>query len=426
MTAQKKLVIIGTGLAGYMLAKEWRKLDTLTPLILITQDDGNFYSKPLLSTALANKKQAHELVVFNSEAMAKDLNATILTHTSVLAIDSPNKQIVLENDSIPVGFQEAGEARASSRSGAYIEYVSSEMSTQQSQNLKGDGYIDYGNLVLACGADLVLPTIKGNAQNEIAAVNNLIDYQKFRHWLKNKKNIAIMGTGLVGCEFANDLVQAGYQITLISPDHHPLSSLVPSPIGFALQQAFSQQGVTFKLNRWVVEVNHYQDKFQIGLDNGEKLIVDGVFSAVGLRPQLRLAQSAAVKVNEGIVVDRWFRTSDFNIFALGDCAEVNGLIKQYVAPILQGSKALAKTLAGESTPVHYPIMPVVIKTPFFPLVCYPPPKNKVGEWHYEGESQHQRALFFDHEGQLQGYVLAGEKVREKMALAKELPLVFSE
>ena len=385
MTAQKKLVIIGTGLAGYMLAKEWRKLDTLTSLILITQDDGNFYSKPLLSTALANKKQAHELVVFNSEAMAKDLNATILTHTSVLAIDSSNKQIVLEND-----------------------------------------FIDYGNLVLACGADLVLPTIKGNAQNEIAAVNNLIDYQKFRHWLKNKKNIAIMGTGLVGCEFANDLAQAGYQITLISPDHHPLSSLVPSPIGFALQQAFSQQGVTFKLNRWVVEVNHYQDKFQIGLDNGEKLIVDGVFSAVGLRPQLRLAQSAAVKVNEGIVVDRWFRTSDFNIFALGDCAEVNGLIKQYVAPILQGSKALAKTLAGESTPVHYPIMPVVIKTPFFPLVCYPPPKNKVGEWHYEGESQHQRALFFDHEGQLQGYVLAGEKVREKMALAKELPLVFSE
>lgn len=81
--SSKPLVIVGTGLAGYNLAREWRKLDSSTPLLLISADDGRSYSKPMLSTGFAKNKQADELVMADVGAMAEQLNAEIRTHTPV-------------------------------------------------------------------------------------------------------------------------------------------------------------------------------------------------------------------------------------------------------------------------------------------------------------------------------------------------------
>ncbi len=79
------IVIVGTGLAGYTLAKEFRKLDTDTPLVLISADDGRFYSKPMLSNALTKGKSADQLATASAEQMATQLNADIRTHTRVMA-----------------------------------------------------------------------------------------------------------------------------------------------------------------------------------------------------------------------------------------------------------------------------------------------------------------------------------------------------
>ena len=77
------LVIIGSGLAGYTLAREYRKLDPDGSLLIITRDDGHNYSKPMLSTGLAKSKSADDLISMRREQMAELLSATILDHSQV-------------------------------------------------------------------------------------------------------------------------------------------------------------------------------------------------------------------------------------------------------------------------------------------------------------------------------------------------------
>jgi len=326
MNQNKSTIIIGSGLGGYMLAKEWRKLDATTPLQIITADAGDFYSKPLLSTALTKGKTAQALAVNNAAAMAEQLNAKIHTFCRVTSIDAEKQTL------------------------SFID--------QNNQT----NTLEFSRLVLATGANKIKTSLAGDAVDEIMSVNNLGHYAKFRDWLDNKKRIAILGAGLVGCEFTNDLINAGYQVDIIAPEQYPLASLVPESIGKNLITALTAKGVNWHLEKLATAIDKSNDGYNITLSDGNQVTADGVFSAIGLRPNVALAQLSNLKTQRGIVVDRYLRTSHKNIYALGDCAEVAGLVRQYVAPLLQCVRALAKILAGGSEPVCYPCMPVVIKS----------------------------------------------------------------
>jgi len=106
---------------------------------------------------------------------------------------------------------------------------------------------------------------------------------------------------------------------------------------------------------------------------------------------------------------------------MGDCAEVAGHVLVYVAPLMAAARALAATLAGEATDVSYPAMPVAIKTPACPVVVSPPAKDAEGEWHFEGDAPDIKALFRSGAGDLLGFALTGQAVKERMTLTKELP-----
>ncbi len=100
MSENAPLVIIGTGLAGYNLAREWRKLDSETPLLLITADDGRSYSKPMLSTGFSKDKDADGLAMAGAGAMADQLKARILTHTRVTGIDPGHRRIWIGEEEV--------------------------------------------------------------------------------------------------------------------------------------------------------------------------------------------------------------------------------------------------------------------------------------------------------------------------------------
>ena len=87
-SSQSGIVIIGSGLAGYTVIRELRKLDKAIPITLITREPGYFYSKPMLSTALASKKTAEQLLSTNAEDMAAQLEITIIGGADVSAIDT--------------------------------------------------------------------------------------------------------------------------------------------------------------------------------------------------------------------------------------------------------------------------------------------------------------------------------------------------
>src|SRR5207248_2402971 len=184
------IIIIGAGLAGYQLAREFRKLDDATPMTVVTADDGKYYSKPQLSTALTSGKTAETLPTATAEMMAQQLNIAIGTHAFVSAIDPVQKIIFLNDEKIA-----------------------------------------YSKLVLACGADVIKPQLQGDAIHDILSVNHIYHYAEFRDLIKNKKRIAIFGAGLIGCEFANDLSNAGYEVHIIAPVKAPLDLLIPEIVG---------------------------------------------------------------------------------------------------------------------------------------------------------------------------------------------------
>ncbi|MDE8603377.1 hypothetical protein M3I01_010690 [Marinomonas sp. RSW2] len=102
------------------------------------------------------------------------------------------------------------------------------------------------------------------------------------------------------------------------------------------------------------------------------------------------------------------RTNLPDVFAIGDCAEINGQLLPYLAPINAGSPALADCLLGRPTMVNYPLMPVIVKTTTYPLTLYPPAHDLNGHWQIENSNRGTRALFIDDNQQLQGFVLSEE------------------
>jgi rubredoxin---NAD+ reductase len=378
------ITFIGTGLASYTVAREFRKLDKESPLRIITQDDGHFYSKPMLSNAFAQKKTPESLVTMPVTKMAEQLNAEIITHTTVTQIQ-PDQHLVSA----------------------------------------GDKNFEYSQLVLAYGAEQIRIPLEGDAADKVLSVNDLNDYAQFRTALEGAKQVVVMGAGLIGCEFANDLQPAGFSVTLIDIAPNALGRLVPKEVAQAVQQGLQELGVTLHFEKGVKSVDAANKGYRLTLSDGTVLEADVVLSAIGLRPRLALAQATGLSVNRGIVVDRHLKTSADDIYALGDCAEVEGLVLPFVMPLMSAARALAKTLAGQQTAVTYPAMPVVVKTPACPLVVSPPAMGLEGEWQIEANEKDVKALFYTKEQKLAGFVLTGAKVAEKNALTKELPPVLA-
>ncbi|QIL88519.1 rubredoxin--NAD(+) reductase [Microbulbifer sp. SH-1] len=383
------LVIIGTGLAGYHLAKEFRKLDQRTPLLLISGDDGTFYSKPLLSASLAHGKTPAQLATASAEDMARELNAEILVHTHVTDVNRESRLLTLVSDN--------GGLRSEVR---------------------------YGRLVFATGASCApLPAIAGDGLSRLFRVNTLGDYHRFRTALANRKRVLLIGAGLIGCEFANDLVQAGYEVDLVDLQPWPLANLLPEAAGRDIQQTLEQAGVRFHFGAGVASIARRADGIRAQLGggpSGDDTIIDAdiALAALGLIPNAGLADVAGIATNRGIVTDRELRTSDANIFALGDCAEVDGHSLYFVAPLTQSARALAQTLTGTPTPVHYGSLPVAVKTTLRPTVVCPPRHGSQGEWQVTATAAGVRAEFLDGAGKLLGFALTGNAITERDALSK--------
>jgi len=378
------VVIIGSGLAGYAVARELRKINAEIPIVMVSADHGGFYSKPMLSNALSSGRTPESILNGDAVQMASQLKISIRTHCRVVAIDQP---------------------------GCAVTLVDGEK-------------IFYDQLVLALGADQVHLPLLGDGIEKILTVNDLDDYKKFRDALAGKKRVTIIGAGLIGCEFANDLTTAGYHVDVIDISAQPLGRLLPPAGGAFIRQKLGESGVVFHLNATTQSVDQVQKSISITFSDRASIETDVVLSAVGLRPRTQLAAAAGIPVNRGIVVNRLLQTQFSNIYALGDCAEVEGKVLPFVMPITHAARALAATLAGKPTPVLYPAMPVIVKTPSCPTVVSPPDFSIKGEWYVDADKDGVKALYQDEAGNLLGYALLGAATKEKNNLTAKLPPVL--
>lgn len=382
---QTSVIVVGSGLAGYTVARELRKLDSTVTITLLSADHGGFYSKPMLSNALATGKTPDSIVSANTDQMSGQLGITIQPYTRVDAIDVAAHSVYFGN------------------------------STQ----------LVYNRLVLALGADPVRLSIPGDGADEILSINDLDDYRKFRENLKNKHHIAILGAGLIGCEFANDLVTKGYQVSIFDVSPQPLGRLLPPEAGQFFREKLAAAGVNFLLGSTVEKINKENGRYHLHYKNGGIVQADMVLSAIGLKPRTSLAVAAGIQINRGIAVDRYLQTSVQNIYALGDCAEVEGKVLPFILPISHAGRALAATIAGNRTLLRYPAMPVMVKTPACPAVVSPPDPEVEGEWKIETVENGMKALYQDKAGNLHGFALLGTATSERNALSALLPPILA-
>jgi rubredoxin-NAD+ reductase len=285
--------------------------------------------------------------------------------------------------------------------------------------------IAYSKLVIALGADQIRLPIGGNGADAVVTVNDLDDYARFRAALKEKSTVAVIGAGLIGSEFANDLTAGGHAVQVIDVAAYPLSRLLPPEGGALLQQKLAALGVVWHFGTGVQSIDKAGEQLNVTLANGKQFAADLVLSAIGLKPRTALAQAAGITINRGIVVNRKLETSAAEVYALGDCAEVSGLVLPYVMPLMNAARALAATLAGKPTDVSYPAMPVLVKTPACPTVVSPPAMGAEGQWEVAADADGVKALFKSSDGKLLGYALNGKATAERAALTPQLPPVLA-
>lgn len=375
------VLVVGSGLAGWSAVREFRKLDPTTEVIMLTSNNGDFYAKPTLSNALVQGKTAGQLVTTPAEKMVSTLSMTLMPQTEVTGIDIANQQIITNK-----------------------------------------GSFAYRQLVLATGAQAIRLSFAGNAAGEVVSVNSLDDYVVFRQKLPPKARVLIMGAGLIGCEFANDLAASGYSVQVVDPSPAPLATLLPAEASAELKASLSELGVQWHFDTSVTEINRVNDAIAIQLANAQTTTVDVVLSAIGLRADMALAQTAGITSDRGIVVDAHLQTSAPHVFALGDNAQyasasLGGVSRTlpYVMPIMNAARALAQTLNGTPTEVRFPLMPVAIKTPALPLIVAAAAPGTAGEWRTQEEGIWH---FVDADANVRGFVLSGPHVSRRAEQVK--------
>ena len=366
--SQHPLVVVGSGLAAWTTVKELRKHDAHRAVHLVTASSGDAYPKPALSTAFAQGKEPAQLRNGVAADLAASLQVQLHAHTQALSVDLSARQL----------------------------------HTSQ-------GVLDYSDLVLAHGANPIRIPMAGDAADQVLSVNQLEDYAVLRQRLQAGARVLIMGAGLIGCEFANDLAGAGFQVQVIDPSARPLAALLPEAASQQLEKALSALGVVWHWGNSVQSVKQQAGGLQAQLQHGEPLQVDLVLSAIGLRANTDWLQASGLACDRGVLVNPHLQTSDPHVYALGDVAQyasAGDRTLPYVMPIMSAARALGATLGGTPTEVVFPVMPVAVKTPALPLLVAGPAPQTAGAWVLLEEGAWQ---FQNKQGQTLGFVLAGAK-----------------
>ena len=366
----KPIVIIGSGHSGYQVAAALRKQSSTVPITVITADNGALYSKPALSNSFALGKSCDDLQNESALEWEQRLNIRVYPHTRVEKIDR-NKQTLNTNI----------------------------------------GSYEYSKLVLATGASAIKIPIAGDCSN-VLSINDLTDYRCFKNELTGKKRIAILGDGLIGCEFANDLSASGYDVSVIGLGKWPIERLIPQILGERLKKSLTDIGVSWFLEDSISHIDAEPDgSSQLHLQSGKVIEADLVISAVGLKPNTALAEQAGLEVGRGIKVNDYGQTSDETIFSLGDCAETSQGWQPFIAPINQLVPSLVSCLLGDLTKAIFTRSPVIVKTPIMPLSIYPAAVGALGEWQIEQIEDGLTARFYSVDGLLLGFALLGKQAQ---------------
>ena len=372
------IVIIGSGFAARQLVKNIRKLDTNVPLTLIAADSIDEYNKPDLSHVISQSQRADDLTRQTAGEFAEQFNLRLYPYTWVTDIDAA-----------------AHVAKA------------------------GEQSWQYDKLVLATGASAFVPPVEGGEL--MLTLNSQREYRACETALRDAQRVMIVGSGLIGSELAMDFCRAGKAVTLVDQAASILPMLMPPEVSSRLQHRLCDMGVQLLLKSQLQCLEKTINGIRVQLDRSRSVEVDAVVAATGLRAETALAQRAGAATHRGVKVDSYLQTTQPDIYALGDCAEINGSVLPFLQPIQLSAIYLAKNLLGASVPLKLPAMLVKVKTPELPLQLAGETGRRDLRWQMETSAAGMVAQGFNEAGQLCAFVVSEDRLKEAFTLLKQLP-----
>ncbi|WMY73477.1 NADH:flavorubredoxin reductase NorW [Buttiauxella selenatireducens] len=371
------IVIIGSGFAARQLVKNIRKHDAQVPVRLIAADSMDEYNKPDLSHVMSLNQRADDLTRQRAGEFAEQFNLTLNANSWVSSIDRKERLVKC-----------------------------------------GDQQWPYDKLVLATGSSALLPPIQG--KELMLTLNSQQEFMACESSLRDSRRVMILGGGLIGTELAMDFCRAGKQVILVDNAASLLASLMPAEVSSRLQHRLNNMGVELLFNQRLESLKKTEQGINATLSNGRSVNVDAVVAAIGLRSNIGLAQHAGLDVNRGIQVNRQLQTSDANIYALGDCAEIDGKVLPFLQPIQFSAMTLAKNLLGATDGLALPAMLVKVKTPELPLHLAGETQRSDLHWQISAEPQGLIAKGYDIEQQLRAFIVSEAHMKQAFGLLREL------
>ena len=318
-----KLVLVGNGLAGMRCLED---LLDMAPdryeITVIGEEPWGNYNRIMLSPVLSGEKTIDDIML-HPHAWYADKGIRLFAGDPAVRIDRPRKHV----------YTEKGEV------------------------------ISYDRLILATGSKPFVPPIPGSDLKGVLSFRDIYDVNSMLDYCKTWKNAVVIGGGLLGLEAAYGLKQQGMNVTVLHLMDRIMDRQLDSKASQMLKTAIEQKGITIltaaNTEGLIGEEGHVT---QVKLKNGTVLDADLVVFAVGIRPNMALAQSAGLRCNRGVLVNDTMQTFDPSIYAVGECIEHRGQTFGLVEPLWGQAFICASHLAEHgSLTFKAPTVPTQLK-----------------------------------------------------------------
>lgn len=235
----------------------------------------------------------------------------------------------------------------------HFSQKAAQIDTQKTKVItESDAIFQYDKLVLATGSQAVRLPIEGANKHNLLTFRDVQDVQRLLTIpLQNPAPVVVVGGGLLGLEAAYGLVKQGHQVTVLHRSDRILSQQLDNEAGRMLQNQLESLGIKFRLNSQLAAIQAEQNVNGVMLEDDTHLKAKAVVMAVGIQPNIELAQRSGLMCKQGVLVDQQMQTSQADIFALGECVEFEGQTYGLVAPIYRQAKVLAQNLLKDGSRV---------------------------------------------------------------------------
>ncbi len=302
---KEKLVLIGNGMAGVRTIEELLKLGDANYEITIfgAEPYGN-YNRIMLSPMLTGETTLDDIML-NTPEWYRENNITLHSGKQVVKIDRTNRLVIADDGT---------EA-------------------------------PYDRLLLATGSNPFILPVPGHELEGVIGFRDVKDVETMIATAEKFKHAVVIGGGLLGLEAANGLMKRGMKVRVVHISDTLMNQQLDSEAGKLLQQELEASGVEFLMGASTREIIGKKRVEGVSFDDGSEVSADLVVMAVGIRPNIALAQSAGIHTERGIVVNDTMQSYDPRVYAVGECVQHRGTCYGLVAPLFEMAKVAANHLA---------------------------------------------------------------------------------